>query len=87
MLPLFPHTSAKKWRIPTLTIQKSVKRTVTRKRLENKATILTPVKLETKRVVPVAILITERITTATRKIHGLSSLARPSPLPGQAIKS
>lgn len=86
-LPLFPHTSAKKWRIPTLTTQKKVRRTITRKRLENKATLPTLVKLETNRVAPVAILIPDKITTATRKIHGLSSLARLSPLPGWAIKS
>jgi len=58
-----------------------------RKRFEKNETLPAPVKLETNKVAPVAILISDRITIATRKIHGLCSLARLSPLPGWATKS
>ncbi len=51
-------------------------------RFKKKAILPAPMNLETNKVAPVAILISAKITTATRKIQGLSSLARLSPLPG-----
>jgi len=60
---------------------------MTTMRLEKKEILPAPVNLETNKVAPVAILISDKITAATKKIHGLCSLAKLNPLPGWATKS